>query len=112
MAEIITASKEYGWLVAVLIWLIYQGVTRLYPQWFAARRENHKSEQNQHARLDDRIFDLQEKTLIALSDNTHAIQLLTQKFDSHLGAMTRALDRNTLAITALNGPHEKKNAEG
>lgn len=101
MPPILEFGKEYGWFVALVIWLIYEGVTKLWPQWFTARKEQDKAEQDRYARLEDRVFELQAKTIEVVNSNTQAIQALTQEFNAHLGAMTRALDANTRVLAML-----------
>lgn len=104
MPPILEFGKEYGWFVALTVWLIYEGVTRIWPQWFNARKEQDKAEQDRYARLEDRVFELQAKTIEVVNSNTLAIQALTNEFNAHLGAMTRALDANTRVLAMLVEP--------
>lgn len=104
MPPIAEFGKEYGWLTALVIWLVYQGVTRVWPQIFAASQARHTENHEQRERLEDRVFKLQEQMIQVIAANTHAIEMLTQEFNAHLGAMTRALDANTRVLAMLVEP--------
>jgi 23S rRNA G2069 N7-methylase RlmK/C1962 C5-methylase RlmI len=117
MVEIATFGKEYGWLTAVLVWLIYQGVTRMWPQWFNARtkaataeREANRAERSERSveahSEQAAAFAVYEKFIVAQVESTKA-QIETTKYIAQCTAclqnVERAIDQNTLEVRRLGG---------
>ena len=108
MAEIAAFGKDYGWLTALLVFLIYQGVTKMWPKWFderskAARAEREadrieRSERNAEAHAEQTAaIAVYEKFIVAQDATTKFIAQCT----ACLQSLDRTLDRNTQEIERL-----------
>jgi len=110
MDVLLKFAGQWGWLVTIGVYAAYKLITALVdkyiPDALSNGRAAKKRKVDREACIEDRNFELQERTLTVIAGNTHAIEELTHEFNAHLGALTRALDSNTFVLSNIKAFEE------
>jgi hypothetical protein len=110
MEVLLGFAERWGWLVTISVYfswkLITASIDKYIPDALSSQRAAAKRKADRETTIEDRTFDLQEKTLTVIASNTRAIEELTREFNAHLGTLTRALDANTLVLSRVKAFEE------